>query len=282
MPTTSLYSTEGPTINIGPPTGWFDVDFQELWRYRELGYFFVWRAIKIRYRQTILGVAWTVVQPVVTMLIFWVFFGHLVKVSSGTLPYPIFFFSALLPWNYFSGAVQSVTNSVVEQQHVITKAYFPRLLLPIAAAIPGLLDIAIGLLVFLPMMLFYHVVPGRAILMLPVYLLLAFATALSVGLWLAALNSLYRDVHLLVPFLVQVWMFVSPVVYSTAVVPQRWRWLYGLNPMAGVIEGFRRSLTGRGEPPTLLLAVSAGAVLIIMAGGLAFFHRMEGAIADVV
>jgi lipopolysaccharide transport system permease protein len=269
-------------IDIAPPRGWLDIDFSELWRFRELAYFFVWRAIKIRYKQTVIGAAWAVVQPIATMLVFSLFFGHLAKIPSGDLPYPIFYFSALLPWTYFSGAVQNVSNSVVEQQHVVTKVYFPRLVLPIAAVISGLLDLAIGLVVFLPMVLLYHLAPGKAFLMFPVFLLLAVATALSVGLWLAALNTLYRDVRYVVPFLVQIWMFVSPVVYPVSLVPASWRWLYGLNPMAGVIEGFRWTLTGHGQPPTLLLAVSGGAVLIVLAGGLAFFSRMEGTIADVV
>jgi lipopolysaccharide transport system permease protein len=271
-----------PVINIAPLRGWLNIDFGELWRYRELAYFFVWRAIKIRYKQTVIGAAWAVVQPIATMMVFSLFFGRLARIPSGTLPYPVFYFCALLPWTYFSGAVQNVTNSVVEQQHVVTKVYFPRMVLPIAAAIPGLLDLAIGLAVFLPMMLWYHLVPGAAALTLPVFLLLAVATVFSVGLWLAALNSLYRDVHLIVPFLIQIWMFVSPVVYPATLVPQRWRWLYGLNPMAGVIEGFRWSLTGRGQPPNLLLAASAGAVCVVLIGGLAFFRRMEGTIADVV
>lgn len=271
-----------PVIEIVPPHGWLTVDFAELWRFRELAYFFVWRAIKIRYKQTMLGAAWAIVQPIATMLVFSLFFGHLARLPSANLPYPIFYFSGLLPWMYFSGAVQNVTNSVVEQQHVITKVYFPRLLLPISAAIPGLLDLAIGLVVLVPMMFLYHLVPGPAVLILPVFLVLAVATVLGAGLWLAPLNSLYRDVHLLVPFLVQIWMFLSPVVYPASLVPVRWRWLYGLNPMAGVIEGFRWSLTGRGQAPTVLLAVSGGAVLIVLAGGLAFFRRIEGVIADVV
>lgn len=271
-----------PLIDITPPRAWPKVDFVELWRFRELAYFFAWRAIKIRYKQTAIGAAWAIVQPIGTMLVFSLFFGHLAKIPSGSLPYPVFYFSALLPWTYFAGAVQNVTNSVVEQQNVVTKVYFPRLVLPIAAVIPGLLDLAIGLCVFLPMMLFYHLAPGKAILMFPVFLILAVATALSVGLWLAALNCLYRDVRYVVPFLVQIWMFVSPVVYPAALVPVRWRWLYGLNPMAGVIEGFRWALTGHGESPTLLLALSGGAVLVVLIGGLAFFRRMEGTIADVV
>ncbi len=273
---------DSPLTDISPPSGWRDFDFGELWRFRELGYFFVWRAIKIRYKQTLIGAAWAVIQPIATMLVFSVFFGYLGKMPSGKLPYPVFYFGGLLPWTYFAGALQSVTNSVVEQQHVVTKVYFPRLLLPISAVIPSLLDFTIGLLVFVPVLFAYHLAPGMAILALPAFLLLAVAAALSVGLWLAALNSLYRDVRHLVPFMVQIWMFLSPVVYPSTMVPEHWRWLYGLNPMVGVIEGFRWALTGRGQPPDLPLALSTVAVLIVLIGGLAFFSRMEGTIADVV
>jgi lipopolysaccharide transport system permease protein len=188
--------------DINPSSGWLDINLRELWQSRELAYFFVWRAIKIRYKQTVIGAAWAIVQPIATMLVFSLFLGHLAKMPSGGLPYPVFYLSGLLPWTYFAGALQNVTNSVVEQQNVVTKVYFPRLLLPIAAVVPGLLDFALGLLVFLPFLFAYHLAPGKGILMLPVFLLLAMATALSMGLWLAALNSIYRDVRHLVPFLV--------------------------------------------------------------------------------
>jgi lipopolysaccharide transport system permease protein len=271
-----------PITDIVPPRGWLEVNLGELWQFRELAYFFVWRDIKIRYKQTVIGAAWAVLQPLATMLVFSLFFGHLAKIPSGGLPYPIFYFSALLPWMYFAGAVQNATNSVVEQQRVITKVYFPRLLLPLSAVVSGLLDFAIGFVVFLGMMPFYHTTPGWAILLFPVFLLLAVATALSVGLWLSALNAIYRDVRYVVPFLIQFWMFVSPVAYPTALVPERWQWLYGLNPMAGVIEGFRWALTGKGRPPSLLLAVSAVAVIIVLLSGMVFFRKMESTIADVV
>jgi len=274
--------TDVPVMDITPPRGWLEVNLGELWQFRELAYFFVWRDIKIRYKQTAIGAAWAVFQPLMTMLVFSLFFGHLAKIPSGGLPYPIFYLSALLPWMYFAGALQNVTDSVVTQRQVITKVYFPRLVLPLSAVVSGLLDFAIGLVVFLGMMPFYHITPGKAILLFPFFLLLAVATALSVGLWLSALNAIYRDVHYVVPFLVQFWMFVSPVAYPTALVPARWRWLYGLNPMAGVIEGFRWALTGNGQPPSLVLAASAGAVLIVLMGGMAFFRKMEGTIADVV
>jgi lipopolysaccharide transport system permease protein len=278
----SMPLADVPVIDITPPRGWLEINLAELWQFRELIYFFVWRDIKIRYKQTAIGAAWAIFQPLMTMLVFTLFFGRLAKIPSGGLPYPIFYYSALLPWMYFAGALQNATNSVVEQQRVITKVYFPRLVLPIAAVVSGLLDFAIGFVVFLFMMLFYRVVPGKAILLFPAFLLLAVATALGAGLWLSALNAIYRDVRYVMPFLVQFWMFVSPVAYPTALVPARWRWLYGLNPMAGVIEGFRWSLTGRGQAPSLLLAASSGAVIVVLIGGLYFFRKMEATIADVV
>ncbi len=271
-----------PVIDITPPSGWFDLNFRELWQFRELLYFFVWRDIKIRYKQTAIGAAWAVLQPVMTMMVFTLFFGRLAKMPSGGVPYPIFYLSALLPWTYFSGALTNATQSIVEKQGVITKVYFPRLVLPLAALISGLLDFGIAFVVLLGMMAYYRMVPGPAILLFPCFLLLAVLTALGVGLWLSALNALYRDVRHIVPFLVQFWMFASPVVYPSSLVPARWRWLYGLNPMAGVIEGFRWAITGRAQPPNVMLAASTGMVLLLVVGGAMFFKRMEGTIADVV
>jgi lipopolysaccharide transport system permease protein len=271
-----------PVIDITPPKGWLEINLAELWQFRELIYFFVWRDIKVRYKQTVIGAAWAVLQPFMTMVVFSLFFGRLAKIPSGGLPYPIFYFSALLPWMYFAGALQNATNSVVEHGRMITKVYFPRLILPLSAVASGLLDFAIGFVVFLVMMPFYHAHPGKAILLFPAFLLLAVATALGAGLWLSALNAVYRDVRYVSVFLVQFWMFVSPVAYPTALVPAHWRWLYGLNPMAGVIEGFRWSLTGRGQAPSLLLAASVGAVILVLMGGMVFFRRMEATIADVV
>ncbi len=273
---------EVPEIDITPPSGWFDINFRELWQFRELLYFFVWRDIKIRYKQTAIGAAWAVLQPVMTMMVFTLFFGRLAKMPSGGVPYPIFYLSALLPWTYFSGALTNATQSIVEKQGVITKVYFPRLVLPLAALISGLLDFGIAFVVLLGMMAYYRMVPGPAILLFPCFLLLAVLTALGVGLWLSALNALYRDVRHIVPFLVQFWMFASPVVYPSSLVPARWRWLYGLNPMAGVIEGFRWAITGRAQPPNVMLAASTGMVLLLVVGGAMFFKRMEGTIADVV
>src|SRR6266550_556443 len=226
---------EIPIIRIAPPHGWFDFNLRGLWQYRELLYFFVWRDIKIRYKQTVVGAAWAVFQPLMTMAVFSLFFGKLAKIPSNGLPYPVFYFSALLPWTYFSGALQNATNVVVEQQRVITKVYFPRLVLPLSAVVAGLLDFAIAFVAFVAMMVYYRISPGPAFLLFPCLLLLAVLTALGAGLWLSALNAIYRDVRYVVPFLVQFWMFASPVAYPSSLVPSRWRVLYALNPMTGVI-----------------------------------------------
>jgi lipopolysaccharide transport system permease protein len=273
---------ERPVVRIIPRRGWLELGLGELWEYRELLYFLVWRDIKVRYKQTIIGAAWAVLQPFLTMVVFSLFFGLLAHIPSQGLPYPIFYYCALLPWMYFAGALQGATGTVVEHQRVITKVYFPRVLLPLASVVSGLVDFAIGFVVFVGMMLYYGIVPTKAILLLPGLLLLAALTALGMGLWLSALNAIYRDVRYVVPFLVQFWMFASPVAYPSALVPARWRWLYGLNPMAGVIEGFRWALTGHGQPPDRLLWVSVGIVLLLVGGGLAYFQRMEATIADVV
>src|SRR6267378_4255830 len=253
-----LHSGASATIRIEPPSGLFELRLREVWAYRELLYFFVWRDVKIRYKQTAIGVLWVILQPVLNMLVFTLFFGRLAKLPSDSLPYPVFYFSALVPWTYFAYSLQATTNVVVENQRLITKVYFPRLILPISTALSGLVDFAIGFVV----------------------LALALFTALGVGLWLSALNALYRDVRYVIPFLVQFWMFASPVAYPSSLVPARWRWLYGLNPMASVIDGFRWAITGRGQAPGLLLLVSAAAVAVVVLGGLFFFNRMESAVAD--
>jgi lipopolysaccharide transport system permease protein len=269
-----------PVLRISPPSRWWVLPIRELWDYRELLYFFVWRDIKVRYKQTAIGIAWVVLQPLLTMAVFTLFFGRLAKLPSQGLPYPIFYFAALVPWTYFSSALQNATNIVVDNQRVITKVYFPRLILPVSAVLSGLLDFAIGFVVLVGMTLGYRMRPGVAALWLPVLLFLAITTALGVGLWLSALNALYRDVRYVMPFLIQFWMFASPVAYPSSLVPERWRWVYGLNPMASVIDGFRWALTGHGQPPGPLLLASASAVLAILVGGLLYFNRMEGTVAD--
>jgi lipopolysaccharide transport system permease protein len=267
-------------IRIEPPRGWFDLRLKELWDYRELLYFFVWRDVKIRYKQTVIGVLWVVLQPLLTMLVFTLFFGKLAKMPSEGLPYPVFYFAAVVPWMYFSTALLTATNVVVEHQRVITKVFFPRLMLPFSSVISGLVDFAIGFVVLVVFTIAYGIRPTYTALLLPLFLLLAVLTALGVGLWLSALNALYRDVRYLMPFIIQFWLLASPVAYPSSMVPERYRWLYGLNPMAGVIDGFRWALTGAGNPPGAVLITSSVVVCLTVVGGLAFFNRMEVSIAD--
>lgn len=268
------------TVRIEPPRGWLELRLKEVWGYRELLYFLVWRDVKVRYKQTAIGVLWVVLQPLLTMGVFTLFFGRLAKLPSDGIPYPLFYFAALVPWTYFSTALQNCTNVIVDNQRVITKVYFPRIVLPVSAVVSGLVDFAIGFVVLLLVTAIYGTKPTLAVLWLPVLLLLALLTALGVGLWMSALNALYRDVRYVVPFLVQFWMLASPVAYPSSLVPRGWRWLYGLNPMAGVIDGFRWALTGHGLAPGPLVLASALAVLFVLFGGLFFFFRMEGTVAD--
>ena len=269
-----------PTIRIEPMRGGIELRLGQLWRYRELLYFFVWRDVKVRYKQTAIGVAWVILQPLLSMLVFTLFFGRLAKLPSQGLPYPVFYFAALVPWIYFSTSLVSVTNIVVDNQRVITKVYSPRLILPVSAALSGLVDFCIGFVVLVIFTMSYGIHPGPSILLLPLFLVLAFLTVMGIGLWLSALNALYRDVRYLIPFIVQFWMLASPVAYPSAMVPERYRWLYGLNPMAGVIDGFRWALTGRGQAPSIVLIASTAMVIVALLGGLVFFNRMEGSIAD--
>ena len=272
----------GHEVVIQPPKGWVPVNLREIWEYRELLYFLTWRDVKVRYKQTVIGAAWAIIQPVLTMVVFSLFFGRLAKVPSDGIPYPIFVYCALLPWQLFAHALAESSNSVVGSQHLITKVYFPRLVVPIAAVCGGLVDFAIAFVVLLGMMAYYGVVPGAAVLALPLFVLFAVVTALAVGLWLSALNVQYRDVRYTLGFLIQLWLFATPVAYPSSLVPEPWRALYGLNPMAGVVEGFRWALLGKTEAPGMLLAVSVGAVVLILIGGLHYFARMEASFADVV
>ncbi|MBM3129920.1 MAG: ABC transporter permease [Chloroflexi bacterium] len=267
---------------IEPTRGLASLKLRELWEYRELLYFLVWRDVKVRYKQTALGVAWVVLQPLVATLIFTVVFGNLARIPSGDLPYPLFAFSALLPWQYFAGALTRSGTSLVNSAHLITKIYFPRLIIPLAGILNGLIDFGISFLVLIVLMLYYGVVPGWAIVTLPLFLLMAIATALGVSLWLSALGVQYRDVNQLLPFLVQVWMYATPVVYPATLFPERWRPLLGLNPMAGVVEGFRWALTGSGDAPGPMLLISIAVVLVLLVSGLIFFRNTERTFADVV
>ncbi len=277
-PTTSVRRT----TTVRPSNGWVAVRFGELWDYRELFYFLTWRDIKVRYKQTAFGAAWAVLQPFLTMVVFSLFFGSLAGIPSGDVPYPVFAFAALVPWTFFATAVTLAGNSLVEQQRILAKVYFPRLIVPAAAVLACLVDFAIAFVVLLVMMLVYGIVPSAAILTLPFFVLLAALTALAVGLWLAALNVLYRDVRYVIPFLVQLWLFVSPVAYPSSLVPEPWDAVYGLNPMAGVIDGFRWALLSESEPPGPMLAVSVVTIGALLAGGFLYFRRMERSFADVV
>jgi lipopolysaccharide transport system permease protein len=277
-----IEQSEVAILRIEPPSRWWVFPGAELWRYRELLYFFVWRDIKIRYKQTAVGAAWAVLQPLLTMLVFSLFFGKLAHIPSNGLPYPVFYYSALLPWMYFAASLQNATSTIVENQRVITKVYFPRLVLPLSATLSGLVDFGVSFLMFLTLLVYYQIRPTAAIVYLPLFLLLALLAALGAGLWLSALNALYRDVRYVLPFLVQFWMFASPVAYPSSLVPAKWRWIYGLNPMASVIEGFRWTLTGVGQPPGSPIIASSLVVIVVLVGGLMFFQRMEATIADVV
>jgi lipopolysaccharide transport system permease protein len=267
---------------IRPSRHWLNINFRELWAYRELLYFLVWRDIKVRYKQTALGAAWAVLQPVMTMVVFSVFFGRLAKMPSDGIPYPVFAYTALLPWQLFAFAFSESANSLVGSQNLIKKVYFPRLVVPISSVLAGLVDFAIAFVVLLGMMAYYRIRPTAAIVVLPLFILLAVATALSVGLWLSVLNVQFRDVRYTIPFLTQFWMFATPVAYPSSLIPEKWRALYGLNPMAGVVEGFRWALLGKSTSPGPLLWVSVAAVVLLFAGGLAYFRRMEKTFADVV
>ena len=262
--------------------GLFSLKLRELWAYRELLFFLIWRDVKVRYKQTVLGAAWAIIQPFTAMVVFSIIFGRLARLPSDGLPYPIFTYAALLPWNFFSSALSQSSQSLVSSANLITKVYFPRLVIPIAAAVGGAVDFAIAFVILLGMMFFYGIVPTAAILTLPLFLLLALAAALGVGLWLSALNVRYRDVRYIVPFLVQIWLYASPVAYSSSLVPERWRPLYGMNPMAGVIEGFRWALLGTDWQPGPLVSASLGMVLVILISGALYFRRMEKTFADVV
>lgn len=269
-------------IVIEPSRGWISLQLADLWQYRDLLFFLAWRDISVRYKQTILGVAWAIIQPFFSMIVFSLFFGRLAGLSSDGVPYPIFSYAAMLPWTYFSTAMTNSSNSLVSSANLLTKVYFPRLVIPLASVIPPIIDFAIAFVVLLAMMAFYHIAPTWNVLWLPAFLLLALVTALGVGLWLSAMNVQYRDIRYAVPFLVQFWMFASPVTYSSSIVPEQWRILYGLNPMAGVIEGFRWALLGTATAPGPIVAASAGAAVILLVSGSFYFRRMEKTFADVV
>lgn len=270
-----------PLISIVPQRGWVSLELRDLWRYRELLLLLTWRDIKVRYAQTVLGVAWAIIQPLLTMVIFSLIFGQLAKLPSDGLPYPIFTYTALLPWQLFAFALANSSQSLVGSQSLISKVYFPRLIIPIASVLPSLVDFAVSFLVLIGMMFYYQVPLTARILALPLFLLLALATALAVGLWLSALNVQYRDIRYVVPFLTLFWQYATPIAYSASLIPEKWRLLYGLNPMTGVVEGFRWALLGSGQVDGMIW-VSVGIIFTILISGLAYFKRMEATFADVI
>ncbi len=271
------------TMVIEPSRGWVPLKLSQLWEYREVLYFLVWRDIKVRYRQTLIGATWAIIQPFMTMVVFSVFFGRVAKMPSDGIPYPLFAFAALVPWSFFANALALSANSVVHSGHLITKVYFPRLLVPMARVLSGLPDLGLSFLVLLGMILWYRLLQnGPALLWLPVLAVLAFVTALGVGLWLSALNVRYRDVQHAVPFLIQLWLFATPIVYPSSLLPDPWRTIYGLNPMVGVVEGFRWALLGSGNAPGSTVVASAIAALAILVTGAFFFRRVERTFADVI
>lgn len=269
-------------VILEPPRGWLSLRLRELWQYRELLYFLIWREIKVRYKQTILGAAWAILQPLLTMIVFSVIFGRLAKMPSDGIPYPIFSYAALLPWQLFSRALGDASGSLVSAQSMITRVYFPRLFLPMAGVLSGLLDFAISFVVLIGLMVYYKIWPTSAVVTLPLFILLVLITAMAVGMWLSALNVKYRDVKYVTPFLVQFWLYATPIAYSSQLIPEPYRFLLGLNPMAGVVNGFRWALLGQATPLDPLLIVSVLVVVLLFITGLIYFQRMEQTFADVV
>ena len=269
-------------LRIQPSKGWVSLKLGELWEYRELLYFLTWRDIKVRYKQTALGAAWAIIQPFFTMVVFSLFFGRLARIPSDGIPYPIFSYAALVPWTFFANGLGLSSNSLVGSANLIKKVYFPRLAVPIATILSGVVDFVLAFVVLLGMMLYYGIVPTINIVWLPLFLLLALITSLGVGLWLSAMNVQFRDVHYIVPFLTQFWMFATPIAYPSSLLSEPWRTLYGLNPMVGVVEGFRWALLGSNSAPGLLVGVSALAALALLVSGAFYFRRMEKTFADVV
>lgn len=271
-----------PVLRIRPALGGLSFGLGELWEYRELLYFLTWRDVKVRYKQTLLGAAWAIIQPLMTMAVFSLFFGRLARVPSDGVPYPLFAFAALVPWTFFSYSLTQSTNSLVQSSNLIKKVYFPRLTIPLSSVLSGTVDFALAFGVLLLMMLFYGIVPSWNVVWLPLLFLLAFSTALGVGLWLSALNVQYRDVRYLVPFLTQFWLFATPIAYSSSLLPERWRAVYAINPMVGVVEGFRWALLHTDTAPGPMLAVSTLVSLGLLISGVWYFRRMETTFADVV
>lgn len=271
-----------PHLILLPDSPRVQINLREIWEYRELLVFLAWRDVKVRYRQTVLGALWAILQPLVAMVIFSVIFGQLAKLPSDGIPYPIFTFTALLPWNLFAGALSRATSSLVSSSNLISKVYFPRVLIPLSAMVSALVDFFFSFLILIALMAWYGIAPTWRIFTLPFFILLALAAAFGIGLYLSALNVRYRDVSYIIPFVIQVWLYASPVAYSSTLVPAQWQWLYALNPLAGVIEGFRWALLGTSWEPGVVVLISSVIVVFVLIGGLIYFKRMEETFADVI
>lgn len=280
---TTITKPEPTTVYIRPARGLAALNLRDLWTYRELIYFMIWRDLKVRYKQTLLGAAWAIIQPLLTMLVFNFLFNNVAKLPSDGIPYPIFSYTALLPWGLFSTALNNASRSLTSNHNMITKIYFPKLILPMASVLAGLVDFAIAFVILIGLMFYYNVTPSlTALWAVPVFLLLSVITALGVALWLSAINVKYRDVGYALPFLTQFWMFITPVAYSSKVISEKWQVIYALNPMAGVVNGFRWALLGSGNPPDILVAISVGIALVVLFTGLIYFRNMERTFADTI
>jgi lipopolysaccharide transport system permease protein len=271
-----------PFLVLTPTTGWVSLKLRELWEYRELIYFLTWREVKVRYKQTALGAAWAIVQPLFTMLVFSLFFGRLGKMPSDGIPYPVFSLAGLIPWTFFANGLAQSSTSLVTNANLLTKVYFPRLAIPVSAVLSGAVDFAVSFVLLIGMMAYYRLAPTVHIVFVIPFLLLALLTALGVGFWLSALNVEYRDVRYTIPFLTQFWMFATPIAYPSSLLHEPWKSIYGLNPMVGVVEGFRWALLGNHPAPAAVFAVSSSAALLILASGSYYFRRMEKGFADIV
>jgi lipopolysaccharide transport system permease protein len=270
------------SIYLRPQEGLFRLDLDALWQYRELLFFLIWRDVKVRYKQTLIGASWAILQPLLSMVIFTIIFGRFAQIPSDGLPYPVFTYVALLPWTYFAQAISQSGMSLISDSDLIKKVYFPRLIVPLSAAVAPLVDFAVAFLLLLGLMIWFGIAPTWGVVVLPFLLLLALLTAFAVSLFLSALNVRYRDVRYVIPFLVQFWMYASPVVYSVSLIPERWRFIYSLNPMVGVIEGFRWALLGKADPDFAVMGVSAVVVLVLLASGLVYFKHVESTFADII
>jgi lipopolysaccharide transport system permease protein len=278
----SLQADDVPVVRIEPSKGWASLQLHELWEYRELLYFLTWRDIKVRYKQTVLGLAWAIIQPFFTMVVFSLFFGRLANMPSDGIPYPIFTYTALLPWMFFANGLSRASNSLVGSAHMIKKIYFPRLAAPISGVISSLADFIPAFIVLLGLMFYYGMTPTIKVFFLPLFLLLGLVSSLGVGLWLSALNVQFRDVNYVMPFLTQLWLFATPIAYPSSLLPQPWRTLYGLNPLVGVVEGFRWALLGASQAPGPIIIISSLTALALLGGGAFYFRRMEKTFADIV